>query len=492
MKTNINSIRNGVIIFLSLGIFLVSPVALAQEQFQVYSGFNRFIDNIGLFFSVGDSKVRLALEIREKEVNSALKNAEDGNLENAIKNLEKAQAKLKFIQEKISLKNSEEIKESIEEIKDKISKSNLPEEFKKYGLEEEKTQLIAELTLKTFEYCNALAQEDYSLMSKEEQCSPETALKGMENELKELKQAQEKSLNELTLDIRSCIDNPETCNCSNTTNISQKTNCEKMMALAVKCKYKDEKAACEELRSIDPVKGDSFTEKFVPNFLTGLFGKEQGIVDYDIEKSDVPEECYDGNEGDKSECGNTEENVPTMQESIPQCYDGSGQFLTDKCGKVIMVRNEQGLINYISEGQLDNIIENFENVSEQEKIETDGKKGRTMFNEVKEEINQITDQIANITYAEGTGPGEESGVVIEGDKEGVVTGNGGNSTGGLVPEIKTSTAGDGTTKNDPLPEPDLYQINPDLYNPNARAPGDTIDETYDDEPPPEGTNIKAP
>jgi hypothetical protein len=26
----------------------------------------------------------------------------------------------------------------------------------------------------------------------------------------------------------------------------------------------------------------------------------------------------------------------------------------------------------------------------------------------------------------------------------------------------------------------LNKFNPDLYNPNARAPGDTIDETYDD------------
>lgn len=43
----------------------------------------------------------------------------------------------------------------------------------------------------------------------------------------------------------------------------------------------------------------------------------------------------------------------------------------------------------------------------------------------------------------------------------------------------------------------MTKINPDLHDPNAKAPGDTIDETYDDEevnkePAGEGANTLAP
>ena len=70
--------RKSVITLFLLGILLVSPLVLAQEQTQTeeqiktYSGFNKFTDNVKLTFSGGDNKVRLALEIREKEVNSAM------------------------------------------------------------------------------------------------------------------------------------------------------------------------------------------------------------------------------------------------------------------------------------------------------------------------------------------------------------------------------------------------------------------------------------
>ncbi len=57
------------IVLLLLGILLVSPLVLAQEQSQTYSGFNRFIDNVKLFFSSGDKNVMIALGIREKESN---------------------------------------------------------------------------------------------------------------------------------------------------------------------------------------------------------------------------------------------------------------------------------------------------------------------------------------------------------------------------------------------------------------------------------------
>ena len=59
--------KKEVITFLLVGILLVSPSVLAQEQSQTYSGLNRFTDNVKMFFTSGDDKVGLALKIREED-----------------------------------------------------------------------------------------------------------------------------------------------------------------------------------------------------------------------------------------------------------------------------------------------------------------------------------------------------------------------------------------------------------------------------------------
>lgn len=478
-------------------IVILLFIALPFASAQTYSGFNRLADNVKLFFSNGDSKVKLALEIREKEVNSALENAKSGNTEKVIENLEKAQDKLQTVQEKITLANSEEVKTNVDKVKNKIKEENLSAEFGGYILEEDKTQLTAELTLKTFEYCKTLAQESYDLMLKEVKCNPETAAPGLEKELIELKDIQIKSFVNLMLDIRSCIDDPGTCNCDEVKDVQQKAKCEKLVALALKCEYTDDEASCSELDSMKPAPGNSFARSFVPSFLINLFSKKHDMVEYNISHSDgVPEECWDKN--DKPECEQYEylketrldwdeygnfigtnrargiaEKIPTMQESIPQCFDEKNNFLEEKCGMVTIVRNDKGLVNYIYGKGLEKVIEKFENASAQHTIDINGTEGRTIVNEMKEEINGINEEIALRTYAEGTGPGGESGVIVVGDKEGIATGSGGNNE--INTEVKT-----GGDNEESLPEPDLNKINPELYDPDARAPGDTIDDTYDD------------
>ena len=455
------------ITLLLLGILLVLPLVLAQEQAQTYSGFNRFTDDVKIFFASGDNKVKLALEIREKEIDSAISNSQNHNEKDAIKNLERAHKKLQLIQEKVSLGTAEEIKTSVEEITNKINnENNLPKEFDEYILEEEKTQLTAELTKKTFEWCKEIAKEDYTLILQEEKCNPKTAQRGLQKELKELKNIQEELFVKLMLDIRSCIDDPGTCNCDDNIDIEQKAKCEKMVAIAVKCEYNDDENACSELKSLEPIQGDGFAESFVPDFLMNLFKKKSYMIDYNIEKSDVPPECY--NENNKPECeqykhmketsskcwdkdgnfleekcGGPEDKGPTMQESIPQCYDGNNNFLEEKCGQITMIINEGGLVNYIIEKEIENIIDKFENASEQHTIDVNGTDGQTMTNEIKEEIDGIKEQIAERTFAPGTYETGESGkdiksVVVEKGKEGF-------GDGGLKPEVETDVAGDGSS-----------------------------------------------
>jgi len=137
--------KKEVMILFLLGIILILPIISAQEQVQTYSGFDRFIDNAKLFFSFGDNKVKLALEIREKEVNSAIGNFQNENEKDADKNLEKAWEKLQVIQEKVSLNTAEEVKQNSEQLRENIrTQENLPDDFEVYVLEEEKTGLTAE------------------------------------------------------------------------------------------------------------------------------------------------------------------------------------------------------------------------------------------------------------------------------------------------------------------------------------------------------------
>jgi hypothetical protein len=122
-------------------------------------------------------------------------------------------------------------------------------------------------------------------------------------------------------------------------------------------------------------------------------------------------------------------------------------------------------------------------------IEVNGREGQTLEWEVKIEvevegqtrimnierrIDEIDNEISNWVVENDIAEGDDGLVPVV--KTEIAMGD-----NGLKPEVKVYVQGDGTERNEPLPEPDLNKINPDLYDPNARAPGDTIDETYDDE-----------
>lgn len=132
------------LIFLIITLLVLIPLVSAQT----YSGFDRFVDNVNLFLASGDNKVRLALEIREKEVNSAIENIQNGNEDDSTKNLLKARTKLQIVQEKVSFDIADEVKDNIDEVKNKIDETEgLSKDFELYSLEEEKTKLKAELVI---------------------------------------------------------------------------------------------------------------------------------------------------------------------------------------------------------------------------------------------------------------------------------------------------------------------------------------------------------
>ena len=133
--------KKGAIVLCLLVVLMFLPLV----QAQTYSGFNRFTDNVRLFFSFGDNKVRVVLDIKEKEVDSSLENFKNGNEEDSNKNLERAWKRLQFVQEKVSENTAEEVKENSNEVRNRIiQEGNLTRDFDVYVLEEEKTELTAE------------------------------------------------------------------------------------------------------------------------------------------------------------------------------------------------------------------------------------------------------------------------------------------------------------------------------------------------------------
>jgi len=138
--------KKSIVVLLLLQSLFFSPLALAQGQPRTYSTFDRLIDNVKMIFTFGEKKVILALNIREKELDSALVHTETGNIKEAEKNLEGAKERLQYVQTKVSKDTAENVKTStmgmINKIKDE---ENLPSRFQTYILEEEKTQLTAEL-----------------------------------------------------------------------------------------------------------------------------------------------------------------------------------------------------------------------------------------------------------------------------------------------------------------------------------------------------------
>ena len=140
-----NIMKKNIITIALLGMLLIASQTLAQEQGYAYSGFDRFFDNVKFFFSTGESKIKLALEIREKEVYSALDKKDSSSEE-----LERARKKLLVIQENVSANIADEVKSNSDKLTNDINeRKNLSEDFKTYILEEKKTQLIAELVIET-------------------------------------------------------------------------------------------------------------------------------------------------------------------------------------------------------------------------------------------------------------------------------------------------------------------------------------------------------
>jgi len=308
--------KKEVIVLLLLGILLVSPLVIAQEQVQTYSGFNKFVDNIKLFFSSGDNKVMLALDIREKELNSAINNLNSGEENKAKKEIESAINMLKIVQSKTTPEISEEVKSNIAETGSKINENLNLEFFEKYLTEEQKTKLIIEHSEKILEYCEELAKQDYDLMLKDEKCQdnvPDWLEDEVNNKIEEVKKQDSE---EMKKQIEITMNNPKNSDCDGISLTSEKVKCEKFKALAVRCEFQNDESACKEIGMFREVQTN-----------------EREDYEQEILNKYVPAECTEAGIKDGEEC---KKFIITLYKPDSECME-NGQVLDgEACGKKLV------------------------------------------------------------------------------------------------------------------------------------------------------------
>jgi len=354
-----------VVLVITLVLLLVSmPIVSAQT----YSGFSKFIDNIKLVFFSGDSKVKLALEIREKELNSAIENAKAGDNKDAIKNLEDAKNKLRIIQERITPDVADEVRSSVNEAQNTINKNkNINSEtnqyFNEYLKEEEKTKLSVNLSEKTFDYCKELASQNYDLMIKNEKC---TSYSWMENIVKEkLETERAEDTEKIKKAVSNCMNNPKDCNCDEVSLASEKSNCEKYKASAVRCEFQGDSSACNEIQDIK-------REDKGENEQTRQELEKQIIEKY------LPAECSEAGIRDGEQCKKL---ILSLNQPKSECLE-NGEYVGDEKCKEKLV-NEGNVINEcVVDGKLVDPKECLNNVKESNK--PTGEEFELMSGECKE------------------------------------------------------------------------------------------------------------
>lgn len=354
-----------IVLVITIALLLVSmPIVSAQT----YSGFSKFIDNIKLVFSSGDSKVKLALEIREKELNSAIENAKAGDNKDAVKNLESAKNKLKIVQERISPNVADEVRSSVQESETKINEnkninSETTQYFNEYLKEEEKTKLSVNLSEKTFDYCKELASQDYDLMINNEKCS---SYSWMEKIVKEkLGTERAEDIEKIKKEMSICMNNPKQCNCDEISLTSEKANCEKYKASAVRCEFQGDSSACNEIKDIK-------REDKGENEQTRQELEKQIMEKY------LPAECSEAGIRDGEQCKKL---ILSLNQPKSECLE-NGEYVGDEKCKEKLVNDGNVINECVVNGKLVDPKECLNNVKEANK--PTGKEFELMSGECKE------------------------------------------------------------------------------------------------------------
>jgi hypothetical protein len=319
-----------------LSVLLLVLVLFISSFVSAYSITGRVIDDIRMNFASGDAKAGIAMDIRDKEIEVAIENVKEGDLEKAIENLERAKEKLEIIQKEASFEMAEDIKVNTEEITNKIEENkNVNPEFAVYFenhiIEEEKTQLFAELSQRLFNYCLELASQDYELMLQDEKCNPENAPEWLGNGIGDkMEEGQEESAGQMLEIFTTCVSDPRDCDCSEISIASEKIKCEKGKALAIRCEFQTDESACKELNNLNIEMPSN-----LPKFLQPIFKEKINDAINKKEKETFnefsPPECVEANARTREEC----ESVMMEKHAPKECVE-AGATTKKECEKIMI------------------------------------------------------------------------------------------------------------------------------------------------------------
>lgn len=387
------------VVLVSITLLLVSmPIVSAQT----YSGFSKFFDNIKFMFSSGDNKVNLALEIKEKEINSAIENAKLGNNEAVVKNLESAKIKLKIVQERISPNVADQVKSSVQTSESKINEnkeinSETTQFFNEYLTEEEKTRLSVDLYEKVLNYCKELASQNYDSMLKDEKCKSYSWMESVIT--KEVKTENLQVTENIKKAVSVCMNNPKDCNCDEISLASEKASCEKYKAFAVRCEFQGDTSACDK---ISEIKIEDTQEK------------NKQIKD-DIEKQIMekylPAECSEAGIRDGEQCKKL---ILSLNQPKSECLE-NGEYVGEEKCKEKLVNEGNAISECVVDGKIINPEECLKKVKWGNK--PTGKEWELMSGECKE--LGIYDVVACNAMVNVSRPCIEAGVYTQKDCEAI-------------------------------------------------------------------------
>jgi hypothetical protein len=358
-------------------ILIISP-AFSLEV-QKYSFFDKFIDGFRLFFSSSEAKVDLLLEIKEKEINSAIASYAEGNLNEANKSLTSATLNLERIVGLTTLNNTEKISSSIANTVSQLSALNISKAFNDYIVDEQAAKASAQIMEKTYEYCKKLAYSNHDSFINDDLCNPLTASPKIKAELETLRQEYNDSMDEIFMLIQNCIETPLSCSCESVDDSAIKNKCEDTVALAIKCEYNNDESSCTLIDSI------------FPKLIT--YENVSHAINFGLNNTLVPSKCY--NETDNEEC-QIYWAMPSIKDSIPSCYNNEGKFM-DSCGKIFTIVSNNGLINYIIETEINQKIQELLNSSLNNTVDIN-----MTINQTMQEIIALNSSISSRIFAEGT------------------------------------------------------------------------------------------
>ncbi|MBI4453489.1 hypothetical protein HY636_02490 [Candidatus Woesearchaeota archaeon] len=298
-------------------------------------------DKIEIATAEGEEKAEVAANIAAEKVAEAKLMSDKNLTSETLKALNNANVS-SLVEGEVSPKLKEMTQEKMEFIKKLLAEMDktIPEDLSAIQAlidaqqtQADKNKIAAELAEKIGDFCDKLAQEDYSLMEAEPRCDPEQAPEWLKELIEtDLQKREQEATKDVLSMITQCIEDPRQCDCDSISVESHKQDCIEDSALAVRCEYEQDESACNELES----KGDKFLED-IPEFMKDVVTER---VDQLMEKKEkemfkkfAPKECIEAGVTTRSEC---EEIMIDKYGPPPEECMENGNFIGEEQCKAIM------------------------------------------------------------------------------------------------------------------------------------------------------------